>query len=105
MCVIVYGGGGGLHITQLPPHLSTEAKFVVPDWGINYSRLLHSVAIPTCQPMYPGRPARQPNAGVDYIPQSGTKSQAGRYDNPMSESAIHKIIRILHFATGDMFTS
>jgi hypothetical protein len=52
------------------------AKFLVPEWGDTVDSgigLLHRPARPHTQA---GGPVRQPCAGIDFIPQSGTKNLA-----------------------------
>jgi hypothetical protein len=65
--IFFFLGGGGLHITQFPPLLYTEAKFLVPDWELWSTVLLY-------------RPASQ-------------RSLAGRCDNPLLESTIYPPVR------------
>ncbi len=48
------------------------AKFIVPDWGGDSGR----VVVPARQAAKAGLPVRQPYAGVNFIPQSGTMNLA-----------------------------
>ncbi len=54
-------------------NIQTEAKFLVPDWGIGGDIVDSGIGY-----IVAGRPIRQPYDRVNYIPQSGTKIVAFR---------------------------
>jgi hypothetical protein len=69
----------------------TEVNFLVSDWGIK-STMAYRVVEPAHQATSAGGPVQQPYAIVDYIPKSGTKNLASKYnDYYFNERVVIKI--------------